>query len=156
MLQLSWQLSQQDKRWFCERSFQKILSGGKVELFFYDTVPFVQSYHSRKWASSIGRCPPSASCHMFPGSSPCMRLKCNLCTNVCALRATFHRSQLHCSCALKIATSSSRLRRRSVLGACLHCCLCTKRAFFFQGLHAPLAKEHLQACNVPAYSICLG
>ena len=55
-MQLSWQLSQQDKRWICERSYQKSLADGKVEFFFYDTCPFVQRYYQQKWANNIGRC----------------------------------------------------------------------------------------------------
>lgn len=32
------------------------LANGRVEMFFYDTVPFVQKYYQKKWATSIGRC----------------------------------------------------------------------------------------------------
>lgn len=74
--QLSWQLSQQDKRWCCERSYQKILANGKAELFFYDTVPFVQRYYQKKWANSIGRC-RFCSLHMNVDAS----LQCCSCSN---------------------------------------------------------------------------
>ena len=60
MLQLSWALGQQDNRWFCERSYQKILAKGKVEMFFYDTCPFVERYYQKTWASNIGMYPLGA------------------------------------------------------------------------------------------------
>lgn len=55
ILQLSWALGQQDRRWFCERSYQKVLAKGKVEMFFYDTCPFVRRYYQTTWATNIGR-----------------------------------------------------------------------------------------------------
>lgn len=55
-MQLSWELGARDKRWFCGRAFQKTLADGRVDMFFYDTVPFVQKYYHKKWATSIGRC----------------------------------------------------------------------------------------------------
>ena len=71
-VQLSWELGEKDKRWFCERAFQKQLADGKVELLFYDTVPFVQKYYKKKWASSIGRCYPDAALVKLSGPAlPC-------------------------------------------------------------------------------------
>lgn len=52
--QLSWELGARDKRWFCQRAFQKSFANGRVDMFFYDTVPFVQRYYQTKWAASTG------------------------------------------------------------------------------------------------------
>ena len=52
--QLGARLPQRDVRWFCRRRFTRSLAGGAVELFFYDTAPFVQYYYNREWANNRG------------------------------------------------------------------------------------------------------
>ena len=64
-VQLSWELAARDKRWFRQRSFQKSFADGRVDMFFYDTVPFVQRYYQEKWATNIGRCNPWFLCCLY-------------------------------------------------------------------------------------------
>ncbi len=52
--QLGARLPQRDGRWFCRRRFTRSLAAGAVELFFYDTAPFVQYYYDREWANNRG------------------------------------------------------------------------------------------------------
>ena len=43
------------------------VAGGKAEVFFYDTSPFILSYHNQTWAGQLGaRRPASAPCMSGP------------------------------------------------------------------------------------------
>lgn len=53
-LQLDVALRKRDPRWHCGRSFRMPLAGGKAEIFFYDTSPFILSYHNASWAGQLG------------------------------------------------------------------------------------------------------
>jgi tartrate-resistant acid phosphatase type 5 len=50
--QLDVRLSHRDSRWHCERSFSVKLANGDVEIFFLDTTPINDNYHSKVWASN--------------------------------------------------------------------------------------------------------
>ena len=52
--QLSAELAARDARWSVRRARTLSLLGGAVDLFFYDTTPFVQYYYDREWASNPG------------------------------------------------------------------------------------------------------
>lgn len=54
VLQVGAELAQRDSRWFCRRSFKRSLAGGALDIFFYDTTPFVQYYYGRSWAANSG------------------------------------------------------------------------------------------------------
>ena len=43
-----------DARWHLQRSYQVLLAGGRAELFFFDTCPFVQKYYEAEWADRVG------------------------------------------------------------------------------------------------------
>ena len=43
-----------DARWHLQRAYQLSLAGGRAELFFFDTSPFVQKYYETAWADRIG------------------------------------------------------------------------------------------------------
>ena len=43
-----------DARWHLQRSYQVRLAGGRAELFFFDTCPFVQKYYEAEWADRVG------------------------------------------------------------------------------------------------------
>ena len=53
-LQLGAELPRRDSRWICRRSFTRSLAGGALDIFFYDTNPFVQYYYNRSWAGNAG------------------------------------------------------------------------------------------------------
>ena len=53
-MQLSAELARRDWRWFCRRSFKRSLAGGALDIFFFDTAPFVQYYYDRSWAANPG------------------------------------------------------------------------------------------------------
>ena len=43
-----------DARWHLQRAYQLSLAGGRAELFFFDTSPFVHKYYETAWADRIG------------------------------------------------------------------------------------------------------
>ena len=43
-----------DARWHLQRAYQLPLAGGRAELFFFDTSPFVQKYYQTAWADRVG------------------------------------------------------------------------------------------------------
>lgn len=47
-------LRQLDSRWHCERAFRMQLADGKVDVFFYDTSPFIEEYQNVSWVGHIG------------------------------------------------------------------------------------------------------
>jgi len=49
-----------DARWHLQRSYQLRLGGGRAELFFFDTSPFVQKYYETRWAARVGARPAHA------------------------------------------------------------------------------------------------
>jgi hypothetical protein len=49
-----------DARWHLQRSYQLRLGGGRAELFFFDTSPFVQKYYETRWAERVGARPARA------------------------------------------------------------------------------------------------
>ena len=52
-----------DARWHLQRAYQLSLAGGRAELFFFDTSPFVQKYYQTAWADRVGaRCKGCAEC----------------------------------------------------------------------------------------------
>jgi len=57
-MQLNKRLRDRDKRWQCERWYEKKLMGGQAEIFFIDTNPFILDYHLQPWANNTGRPPP--------------------------------------------------------------------------------------------------
>jgi hypothetical protein len=62
VLQVSARLPQRDGRWFCRRSYTRSFAGGAVDVFFYDTAPFVQYYYDREWANNRGAHSPLLHC----------------------------------------------------------------------------------------------
>lgn len=46
LFQLNISLANLDPRWHCERSYTHKTAGGRVELFFLDTSPFIQRYYN--------------------------------------------------------------------------------------------------------------
>ncbi|KAK9826179.1 hypothetical protein WJX81_004719 [Elliptochloris bilobata] len=52
--QLDTALVAADARWHLQRSYQLVMAGGRVDLFFIDTSPFVQKYYDTEWADRIG------------------------------------------------------------------------------------------------------
>mmetsp|Transcript_6545 Transcript_6545/g.18880 ORF Transcript_6545/g.18880 Transcript_6545/m.18880 type:complete len:458 (+) Transcript_6545:514-1887(+) len=52
--QLDVALRKRDPRWHCGRNFRMPLAGGRAEVFFYDTSPFILSYHNASWAGQLG------------------------------------------------------------------------------------------------------
>ena len=53
-VQLNKRLRERDKRWRCERWYEKKLMSGQAEIFFIDTNPFILDYHSQPWANNTG------------------------------------------------------------------------------------------------------
>ena len=53
-MQLGSSLAGRDWRWNCKRSYERVLAGGRVHLFFIDTNPFVLKYYHKKWANATG------------------------------------------------------------------------------------------------------
>jgi hypothetical protein len=51
------ELVRRDWRWNCGRSYKMQLAGGRVDVFFIDTSPFVQKYYERNWANFTGVLP---------------------------------------------------------------------------------------------------
>ena len=52
-VQLGVGLAQRDARWHCERSYVETF-GGRVQLFFIDTNPFIARYHEDSWGKYDG------------------------------------------------------------------------------------------------------
>ncbi|KAK9804896.1 hypothetical protein WJX72_010639 [[Myrmecia] bisecta] len=52
--QLGNSLVSRDARWHCDRAFHLALAGGKADLFFFDTPPFVTKYRAKAWANVPG------------------------------------------------------------------------------------------------------
>lgn len=67
--QLDVALRRRDQRWHCARSHVMVLAGGKAELFFYDTSPFILSYHNQTWAGQLGARPPPRGTGRMPFAS---------------------------------------------------------------------------------------
>ena len=53
-MQLGSALAGRDWRWNCGRTYERVLAGGRVHLFFIDTNPFVRKYHHQTWANATG------------------------------------------------------------------------------------------------------
>lgn len=47
-------LRQRDKRWHCTRAGQMSLGDNKVDVFFYDTSPFIEKYQNTSWSGLVG------------------------------------------------------------------------------------------------------
>lgn len=54
LTQLAAEVRQRDSRWHCRRSRVLSLADGALDIFMYDTTPFVQYYYDRDWASNPG------------------------------------------------------------------------------------------------------
>lgn len=54
LTQLSARLVERDSRWQVKRSRVVSLAGGAVDIFMYDTTPFVQYYGNRSWVTNPG------------------------------------------------------------------------------------------------------
>jgi tartrate-resistant acid phosphatase type 5 len=54
LTQLSAELRQRDGRWQCRCSRVLSLAGGALDIFMYDTTPFVQYYYDQPWAANPG------------------------------------------------------------------------------------------------------
>jgi tartrate-resistant acid phosphatase type 5 len=52
--QLGAAVMNKDPRWYLERSYERSIAGGQAEVFFYDTVPFVQHYKDQPWYNAPG------------------------------------------------------------------------------------------------------
>jgi hypothetical protein len=52
--QLDYRLALRDLRWHCQRSFELHLADGNLDIFFFDTNPFITRYYNDSWAGNHG------------------------------------------------------------------------------------------------------